>query len=121
MLSTPSRPVYRDQAEARTQRLVRDTLGRPWVLEVERATDAPTGPMLPVRADAKWADVSDAQIPPQKYLRLDGDSLVIYWGWWATDLRKLIDPQKRPMDYGRITHEQLAGWREVLAYVERYL
>ena len=119
MLQTPTHPTYRDQAEARTQLRVSDTLGRPWVVEVERATNAPTGPLMPDRSASAWAGVEDFQIPPQRYVSLDGDTLRIDWGSWATDLRKLIDPRKRPEDYGRITAEQMASWRETLAYVER--
>jgi hypothetical protein len=94
-------------------------LGRPWVVEVERLSNAPTGPLTPDRSATAWAGVEDFQIPPQRYLRLDGDTLVIDWGWWASDLQRLIDPMKRPEDYGRITQEQMAAWRETLAYVER--
>ena len=119
MLQTPTHPTYRDQAGARTQRLVRDSLGRPWAVDVERATNEPTGPITPCRADAAWADTTDEHVPPQRHLRLDGDKLVIYWGWWASDLKRLIDPMKRPDDYGRITAEQMATWRRMLEYVER--
>lgn len=111
-MRTPDRPRYRDQSEMRDQLVAPDQFGRPWLVTIDKDSGAPSGPLMPCRAEPQWREVPDDLVPPMHYVALVGDRVHVDTERWKADVRRRIDPRTREPQ--RVTPEQLATWRRIL-------